>query len=363
MGRPRRARARLSVAESAGKKHSMRSSWSVTSWGVPSVVTVEKKSSARSPLRNCTGRTGTGATERSGVRQDRARPDRRGPPRAGASLARPARRPPPRGGRAGSAPRPRPPSSPRRAAASRDGTSGAARWRVSARRARSSRRPKKRCAAVGQAQMSSADPSPPPGRAPAVRGCDRGRGVPGPAPARRGRCSAVDGREAGREQQARCARAAARRGHAASIRTISRLGLAAPGLEEAEVAGRNAGVERQGELALAPLATPVLEQSADAARAAGCVRFGKARTSSPLGSIRTRSGRSITCEEIEAMTPAADHVSRTLARPTPKAGSRVERRSREPVSAPYRRFRSRRFPPPPRSPGPGRWASSPTSPP
>lgn len=39
------------VASSAGKKHSMRSSCSVTSWGVPKVVIVEKKLSRTSLLR------------------------------------------------------------------------------------------------------------------------------------------------------------------------------------------------------------------------------------------------------------------------------------------------------------------------
>ena len=42
-----RTRARSAVASSAGKKHSIRKSWSVTFCGVPSVVTVEKRTPAR----------------------------------------------------------------------------------------------------------------------------------------------------------------------------------------------------------------------------------------------------------------------------------------------------------------------------
>src|SRR5207249_1755152 len=55
-----RRKVACSVASSAGKKLSTRSSWSVMSWGVPRVVSVVKYRSTRSSLRNSIGKNGAG---------------------------------------------------------------------------------------------------------------------------------------------------------------------------------------------------------------------------------------------------------------------------------------------------------------
>jgi hypothetical protein len=62
-------RAASSVAASAGKNASTRSSWSVMSCGVPRLVSVEKNRRWRSPLRNSIARNGAVETSRSSVRQ------------------------------------------------------------------------------------------------------------------------------------------------------------------------------------------------------------------------------------------------------------------------------------------------------
>src|SRR6185503_5987946 len=51
-----RRRSRASLAASAGKKHSTRSSWSVMSYGTPRLARVEKNFTWKSPLRISTAR-------------------------------------------------------------------------------------------------------------------------------------------------------------------------------------------------------------------------------------------------------------------------------------------------------------------
>jgi hypothetical protein len=55
------------VSASAGKKHSMRSSCTVTSCGVPSVAIVVNKRSAVWPFRKCIASTGDGGSSNAGT--------------------------------------------------------------------------------------------------------------------------------------------------------------------------------------------------------------------------------------------------------------------------------------------------------